>query len=108
MFAGVTYYSSQVVLDTMAGSNGCDSISMLNVVVTPISRDTIVASGCDSAIIGGTTYFTSQVIMDTLTGVNGCDSIIMTNLTITPIVRDTNVVSGCDSAATYKISITNN
>ncbi len=79
-----TYSSSGTYLDTLTGSNGCDSMVTLNLTVQPISIDTLNADICegDSVIVGSSVYHNAGTYVDTLIKTNGCDSIIVTSLTV--------------------------
>ena len=81
---GMTYDSTGVYLDTLANSNGCDSIVALNLIINESNSSTINRIACDSFVWqqNGMTYDTTGVYFDTLANSNGCDSIIALNLTI--------------------------
>ena len=100
MINGVTYTSSQTVVDTLVGasSNGCDSIATTNLTINNATTSTHNLIGCGNTSINGNIYTSSQVITDTLTGVLGCDSIVTTNLTINNEVTSTQSLSTCSNA----------
>ena len=95
---GVTYYQSttgeQMVFP---GSNGCDSVIVLDLTLSNWVGVTDVISACDSYTwINGVTY--NQSIsgpQDTLQTVSGCDSIVTLDLTIT--IVNTNTHKQADS-----------
>ena len=97
---GVTYTSSQILVDTLVGasSTGCDSVVTTNLTITNSETSTINLTSCVSALINGEVYTSSQVITDTLTGALGCDSIVITNLTINGAGTSTQDLSFCDNA----------
>lgn len=98
---GVKYYTTAGFnSDTLTSTlTGCDSIRVLNLTVTAISRDTVTASVCegDSATNGVNYYTTAGFNSDTLTStITGCDSIRVLNLTVLASHRDTTVSSVCE------------
>ncbi len=99
---GNTYYSSQVVMDTLAGAsaNGCDSIVTTTLTINYAQTGTDAIISCDSALVNGTMYYSSQVVVDTLASAsaNGCDSIVTTTLTINYTQTGTDAIISCDSA----------
>jgi len=71
-------------VDTLTGSNGCDSILTTEVMVLPnVSsvRNLDVCSG-DGVFAGGAFQTASGTYYDTLVAANGCDSILITNLNV--------------------------
>jgi gliding motility-associated-like protein len=64
--------------------NGCDSSSVVHVIVRPsyftFKRDTICQG--QSLQIGTSVYYTSGGYLDTLTSTSGCDSIVLLVLTV--------------------------
>lgn len=84
LFNGVNRTTSGAYLDTLVGSNGCDSVLTLNLTVKPTSTGTINASICpgQSYSFNGVNRTTSGTYLDTLVGSNGCDSILTLNLTL--------------------------
>ena len=97
---GVTYTASNTTAkDTLAASNGCDSIVTLNLTInyTKTFTDSIVA--CDSYTwIDGVTYTASNTTAkDTLAASNGCDSIVTLNLTINYTKTFTDSIVACDA-----------
>ena len=85
---GNTYYSSQVVSDTLIGGSyqGCDSITVASLTITNSVIFNQQISSCKEAIINDNTYTTSQIVTDIFSGgsFNGCDSVVVTDLTIYP------------------------
>ena len=61
-----------------ADSSICDSITQVNLTVTPIYRDTITDSVCDSTVWRGITLTNSGVYSDTV--LTACDSIFVLQL----------------------------
>ena len=77
-----TYNSNGVYTDTIANSNGCDSIVTLNLTINSPSSSSFSASSCEPYTWNGNTYASSGQYTQTLTGTNGCDSVVTLNLTI--------------------------
>ncbi|MBC7535727.1 MAG: gliding motility-associated C-terminal domain-containing protein, partial [Ferruginibacter sp.] len=81
--------------DTL-NTSGCDSVSVLNLTMLPLIRDTIIRSVCagQSYTFGGDIYSQPGIYSDTL-NTPGCDSISVLNLTTLPLIRDTIIRSVC-------------
>ena len=97
---GNTYTSNNsTAVDTLTGSNGCDSIVTLNLVISNTYATTDVITACSSYTwINGNTYTAStDTVTTTLTASNGCDSIVTLDLTIIPPVTGVDVISACGS-----------
>ena len=97
---GNTYTSNNsTAVDTLTGSNGCDSIVTLNLVITNTYATTDVVTACSSYTwINGNTYTAStDTVTTTLLAANGCDSIVTLDLTINSPVTSTEVVTACGS-----------
>ncbi len=71
-------------VDTLTGSNGCDSILTTELIVLPAPSSTQNVDICsgESFFAGGAFQTTSGTYYDTLATANGCDSIVITNLTV--------------------------
>ena len=96
----VWYWTSQMIYDTLVGSNGCDSVHHTDLTILYPGNgqlDTTVCGAYTSP--SGKDYYDSGLYLDTLFGksVNGCDSIIQISLTVNKPSIDMHVVSGCDS-----------
>ena len=93
-----TYYSSGLVLDTIPGTGGCDSVMAINLTILHSTTGTHTVTACDSYVFNGMTYTASNnTAKDTLTNAAGCDSIITLDLTITHPTTGTYTVTACDS-----------
>lgn len=74
-------------IDTFQSVQGCDSISILNLVIYPTYRDTIFDTIChnqtytlpSNVVVNTSGFYTSN-----LSTVNNCDSIVVTNLFVKP------------------------
>ncbi len=111
--SGSTYSSSGFYSYTSSGvvGNGCDSIYVLNLIITSPTTGTDVQVACDSLLwIDGITYFASTNTPTwILTNSAGCDSVVTLNLTITNSTTGTDVQTICDSftwidGITYTVS----
>ena len=69
-------------IDTQLGSNGCDSISEINLNLSNSSVSTTTLFGCNSLDYDGQTYFSDTIVRDTFQTIGGCDSIIIAELSI--------------------------
>lgn len=79
---------------TTTGSNGCDSVVVLNLNVNPVYSGAVSQTICSNQLpytwngitvtAGGTAVATY-----TGTGANGCDSVVTLNLNVTPVVTQT-------------------
>ena len=86
-----------VVLPDGLNAAGCDSTTTWTVTIVPtIVADTVVATGCDSAVLGGTTFFASTSFNDTLATVTGCDSIVPSVVTVLAAPVGVVDTSACD------------
>ncbi|MBN8701552.1 MAG: PKD domain-containing protein [Bacteroidetes bacterium] len=81
---GISRSTSGVYSGNFLRSNGCDSISNINLSVLAPIQSTVSVSACDSAFVKGAWQYTSQLVKDTLFGASatGCDSIVVTDITI--------------------------
>jgi gliding motility-associated-like protein len=90
VYDGVTYTSSQQILDTLQTAGGCDSFLTINLTVAPIPVGTINQTICNGDIynFGGQAYNTSGTYYDTLLAATslGCDSVVILSLTVLPPV----------------------
>jgi hypothetical protein len=133
-FPGVgTFFSSQIVYDTVPGSNGCDYITGYDITIINSISQTVPVVSCDSFVSpAGIVYTTSGIFPELFTGTNGCDSTVNYDVTInlsaaslvTEVVCDSytspsGIVysstgifdemlatsQGCDSIASYDVTI---
>ncbi len=93
---GNYYTTAGIIVDTLTGVNGCDSIVSTTLTVLSLGSATDSLEICmgDSALINGNYYTTAGVIVDTLVGPNGCDSIVTTNLSVKDCTSITEYTSG--------------
>ena len=118
---GTTYTTGGTFTETIAASNGCDSVVTLNLTILQPTTGSETASGCDFYTwpTSGLTYTSSGTYTTTLTGSNGCDSIVTLNLTINTPTTGTETATVCDqyvwsadgntytSSGTYTAILTN-
>jgi hypothetical protein len=135
-FNGQELTESGTYSDTLIGSNGCDSIVVLNFQTANTLTTNLSASVCQgsSYIFGTDTLTSGGFYYDTLQAVGGCDSIIALNLsvnqpvfnqintsicygtsyvfgdslvTVSGTYRDTLTgINGCDSIVTLILNVT--
>lgn len=102
---GILTNTSGTFIDTLVGAsiNGCDSVIITNLTVTPtktFSQNLLECQGF-SITVGSNTYANTGVFIDTLTSVNGCDSVVTTSLTVNDfpnltVSNDTSIIA-CNS-----------
>ena len=135
VFDGQTLTVAGTYTQTLTNVAGCDSITTLNLTVTPtqfIVEDTICAGS--SYVLGTQTLTTTGTYLETFQGSMGCDSVVLLGLTVTnpfdttystttctsPYVFGTQTItqngtytevfqtgSGCDSTVTLNITLGN-
>ena len=75
-------FASGIYIDTQVASNGCDSISEINLTFSNSSVSTTTFFGCNSLEYNGQTYTSDTIFRDTFQTTGGCDSIIIAELNI--------------------------
>jgi hypothetical protein len=83
------YNTTGVYTDTLATTNGCDSIvyTSVNVIPTTVWQQAFSICNGDSVLVGNNVYNTAGNYTDTLTTSNGCDSIVYTGISLTaPVI----------------------
>ncbi len=105
-FAGQNLDSTGHYSDTLVSSAGCDSISVLNLVIDPIIRDSISETICFGSTynFGGDLLNAPGIYNDTLTTSIGCDSISVIDLSVDPIIRDSIIDTIC-FGTTYSFGV---
>ena len=101
---GNNYNASGTYNVTLAGSNGCDSIATLNLIVRAVLISTTNASTCVNQlpyVWNGNNYNVSGSYNVILPGSNGCDSIATLNLTIKQISTSITNVIICTNQLPY-------
>lgn len=90
-FAGNTYTASGTYTATFDGSNGCDSIVTLNLVIPPDIVTNLSPVICEGETFraGNQTFDEEGEYLVLLTAANGCDSTVNVDLTVIPTVQTT-------------------
>jgi gliding motility-associated-like protein len=83
-FNGTQLSSEGVYQDTLATAEGCDSIVVLSLFVTPPNTSYEVAEICIGKVyeFGNQTYIESGIYQDTIQTTAGCDSISILELSV--------------------------
>ncbi len=99
-FNGAMLTVSGSYTDTVAGTNGCDSIVTLELLVNPTVTHAYDTSICDveTYTFGGQVLDSSGVYVDTLVSATGCDSILTLTLTVHPTYDVTIDEQICDGS----------
>jgi hypothetical protein len=103
VFGAQTLTVSGSYLDTLQTGAGCDSITVMELLVNPVTRDTIIDTTCSgvSVLYFGNYYSVAGLYSDTAQTIAGCDSITTLDLRITLITRTDNIIL-CPGA-TYRV-----
>ncbi|MCI4670397.1 MAG: right-handed parallel beta-helix repeat-containing protein [Bacteroidia bacterium] len=98
-FGGRVLTVSGTYLDTLTSVSGCDSISSLDLTVSPSLQTGITQSICegDSIVFGGRTLRIAGTYVDSLVSASGCDSIVNLTLTINPVFTQNLNVAVCSN-----------
>ena len=89
---------------TLTGSNGCDSIVTLHLVVTDVLTSTTNTSICTGQLPyswNGNSYTSGGTYSVTMTTPGGCDSVPILSLTVLPYVTSVTSVSVCENEMPY-------
>lgn len=97
LLGGSYQTTAGMYMDTVPGSNSCDSIITTTLSITAPITTNASASICtgDSIMLGGSYQTMAGTYNDTLTGSNSCDSIVATTLTVTSVLTSSVSVSIC-------------
>ncbi len=89
---GQTYTTTGSYTTTLTNAAGCDSVVMLNLIVTHSNSGEEHISVCNSYVWSttGQTYAASGTYTALLTNTAGCDSLVTLNLTVTVLAGDVN------------------
>ena len=79
---GLTCTLTDQYVYSTKGSDGCDSVTILDLTVTHTIYENVTVVACDSFPWNGKTYTTSGEYIYTATAANGCDSITTLYLTV--------------------------
>lgn len=102
------YYQSGYDYDTLVGgaANGCDSITVMHVVIGHAGERTLDITSCDALTLNGETFKESGTYIQHLTTVTGCDSTLTINLTLSPAKDSTISGVACDDTVWNNVSYT--
>ena len=101
---GITYTAGGDYSYTTTGSNGCDSIAYLHLIVnyTTTSTDSVIICYGEGYTWNDSTYTAAGEHMITLTNSTGCDSVAYLHLTIMPeMLFDSISLAVCPSELPY-------
>lgn len=104
LFAGGAFQTtSGTYVDTLVGSNGCDSVltTLLTVLPNSAASQSLTICDGDSILLAGLFQTTSGVYIDTLVSANGCDSVLTSTLTVLPNSADSVSISLCDGDSIF-------
>lgn len=105
---GITYTSSNnVAAYNLNGSNGCDSVIMLDLTINNYSETDIITSCGPVTWIDGNTYnANNNTATYMFTSINGCDSLVTLDLSIQPLnttlINNDPTLTANSSSATYQ------
>ncbi len=90
-------------VDTLTGSNGCDSILTTELIVLPNVSSDVLVEICEgeSYLAGGTSQTASGTYFDTLVASNGCDSVVITTLIVKPILTGNQQITICEGESVF-------
>jgi uncharacterized protein CbrC (UPF0167 family) len=106
MWNGNPYNMAGTYIDTLINTTGgCDTVAVLNLVVTTLLTDTTNATVCENQLPymwNGNPYNTAGTYIDTLINTTGgCDTVAVLNLTITSLLTDTTNATVCENQLPY-------
>lgn len=104
-FNGTILTQTGIFIDTITGSNGCDSIITLQLQVNPTPITILNEQICDGEIFDfmGDPLTTSGTFKKVLSTFLNCDSTVILNLTVNPI-QTTNILATICSNETYNFN----
>ncbi len=130
-FAGQNRTTADVYMDTQTTASGCDSTTVLTLVVNEPTANTVFVDLCEGSEYQGETYTENTTLTDLLVNTAGCDSTLTTEIRVTPlydesfnesicagesvqgiaVFQDTTIVlmqqsqAGCDSISTFIVNV---
>lgn len=102
---GNSYSIAGVYPVTLTGAGGCDSIAILDLVVTDILTSTTNVTVCNAQLPyqwNGNSYLAPGTYSVTLASPGGCDSVPILSLTVVPYFTSSTDVSICSSQLPYQ------
>ena len=96
-FNGQNLTAAGTYSETLAGSNGCDSIVNLTLQINPFVTSAISATVCNGTPynFNGQNLTTAGTYRDTLTALGGCDSIVTLTLSVSQATSSTITAAIC-------------
>lgn len=84
LLGGALRTTAGVYVDTLTGTNGCDSVLTTTLSIKPTYSVMVTDSVCpgDSLFLGGVYQTAAGTYVDILPAANGCDSVVTTSLTL--------------------------
>ncbi len=108
-FNGKVYHTSGTYIDTLIAASGCDSLSILELIVHPLEFSTEMHDLCTGEVaeIQGVQYGSDTTFVLVYPSVHGCDSSVTYQITVTPVVTLTGAdLAICEGeSATLTISV---
>ena len=104
---GINYTSSGTYYHADTLASGCDSITILNLMINNIDSSSTTISACDNFDANGQIYYTSGNYSFLTSTVNGCDSTVNLNLTINNSYSSYTGYSSCDPFVWQGLTINN-
>ena len=101
---GNNYLTSGIYRVTLTGSGGCDSVTILNLTVVPVTASTTAITICSARLPytwNGSTYTAGGNYVVTLTGSGGCDSVATLQLTVQLFLTSNTSISICSNQLPY-------
>ncbi|MFM2358433.1 MAG: hypothetical protein RLY16_426, partial [Bacteroidota bacterium] len=101
---GSSYNAAGTFTKTLVGTNGCDSIAILNLTIKATTSSTTNIAICSNLLPytwNGSSYTAAGTFTKTLIGANGCDSIATLNLTINATTSSTTNIAVCSNLLPY-------
>ena len=94
---GAFRHHAGIYYDTFDAYNGCDSIIITELFITPLSTTTVEESICqgDSIWLGGAFRSVAGIYYDTIPQTSGCAEVLITELSITPLSSSSVTESIC-------------
>ncbi|MBL7826537.1 MAG: choice-of-anchor L domain-containing protein, partial [Saprospiraceae bacterium] len=95
--AGIDYFESGTVVDTLTTVNGCDSVVTYTLIRLPVYFEEVVVNLCpgETFTLNGTTFTAPGFVADTLVSSLGCDSILVYRLELLPQPSRSETISFC-------------
>ncbi len=94
-FNGVSYEATGNYAVTLIGTNGCDSIVQLFLVVQEVYTQEILYDLCESESLNGMFFTQDTVWVDTFSSESGCDSTVRHSVVVHPSTTSTLAINLC-------------